>query len=49
MLLHIIGFQESVSEKLLKVKFKQLQAEPRNLVVGLQFDEVHLKKVTLVF
>ena len=43
MLLCTIGFQESVSEKLLKVKFKELQPQPRNLVVGLQFDEVALK------
>ena len=43
MLLCTIGFQESVAEKLLKIKFKELQAQPRNLVVGLQFDEVALK------
>ena len=42
MLLRALGFCQRVSDVLLKVKYKQLSA--RNRVVGLQFDEVHIKK-----
>ena len=36
-----LGFLDQVSETLLKVKFKQHQDTPRNLVVCLKFDEIH--------
>ena len=39
------GFQFSVAETLLKVKYKEHRGTPRNLVVCLEFDEVHTKKV----
>ena len=40
MLFYTPGFLESVGNTLLKVKYKQNQAIPRNLVVCLEFDEV---------
>ena len=40
MLFYTPGFLESVGNTLLKVKYKQNQAVPRNLVVCLEFDEV---------
>ena len=48
MLLCALGFLENVSEVLLTVKFKQLsvgkEGPVKELVVGLEFDEVHVKK-----
>ena len=40
MLFYTPGFLGSVGDTLLKVKYKQNQAIPRNLVVCLEFDEV---------
>ena len=48
MLLCALGFLENVSEVLLTVKFKQLsvgkEGPVKELVVGLEFDEVSVKK-----
>ena len=40
MLFYTPGFLGSVGDTLLKVKYKQNQGTPRNLVVCLEFDEV---------
>ena len=48
MLLCALGFLENVSEVLLTVKLKQLslgkEGPVKELVVGLEFDEVFIKK-----